>query len=63
MTSAPMARRGHLAQRADAFYDAVREPARDFTRRRQNYSGVRWPKMVGPPEQMTWRDQTRAALS
>ena len=42
--------RGHLAQRSDGFFDAVREPARDFTKRRQNYTGVHWPKMVGPPE-------------
>ena len=46
--------RGELAQRADSFFDKVREPARDFTKRRQHYKGVRWPKMVAPPEYMTW---------
>lgn len=73
--------RGHLAARADGFFDAVREPARDFTARMQvhpvpgaswftlevivslcvvlfmqGYDGVRWPKMVGPPHEMTWPD-------
>jgi len=48
--------RGELARRADRFFDAVREPARDFTKRRQHYRGVRWPKMVAPPDHMTWAE-------
>eukprot|EP01052_Picozoa_sp_SAG31_P041461 SAG31_NODE_6292_length_2081_cov_1.390515_1_plen_597_part_01 len=46
--------RGELARRCDGFFDAVREPSRAFTKLRQNYAGVRWPKMVGPPDYMTW---------
>ena len=41
--------RSHLAQRSDAYFDTVREPARRFTKERQGYAGVRWPKMGGPP--------------
>lgn len=44
--------RGDLALRSERYYDAVREQARRHTRVAQNYSGVRWPKMVGPPQLM-----------
>ena len=37
--------RGHLAQRADGYFQKVREPARQFTKERQGYAGVRWPKV------------------
>jgi hypothetical protein len=38
--------RAELAQRAEKFFEAVREPARQFTTQHQHYDGVRWPKMV-----------------
>ena len=38
--------RPHLAQRADRYFDAVREPAREFTKQRQGYSGVRWVRLL-----------------
>ena len=38
--------RPHLAQRADGYFDAVREPAREFTKQRQGYHGVRWVRCV-----------------
>ena len=46
--------REKLAQRAEQYFADVRDPARAFTRDKQGYAGVRWPKMVAPPEFMTW---------
>lgn len=43
-----------LAQRSDRYFNSVREPARRFTSQMQGYRGVRWPKMVGPVDYMTW---------
>jgi hypothetical protein len=37
--------RPHLAHRSDRYFKAVRELARNFTRDRQHYQGVRWPKV------------------
>ena len=48
--------RGHLAQRADGYFDRVRPLARAHTTQKQGFDGVRWPKMVGPPEAMKFAD-------
>jgi hypothetical protein len=48
--------RGDLAQRANGYFDRVRPLARWHTSERQGYRGVRWPKMVGPPEKMVFAD-------
>ena len=51
--------RGALAARSDGYFDRVRPIARWHTAERQGFAGVRWPKMVGPPELMTFEDGTR----
>ena len=40
--------RPDLAAASEPYFGAVCEQARRHTRVAQNYSGVRWPKMVGP---------------
>lgn len=40
--------RPDLAAASEPYFGAVREQAARHTRVAQNYSGVRWPKMVGP---------------
>ena len=44
------------ARRSDAYFDRVRSQARAHTSDKQGFAGVRWPKMVGPPELMTFDD-------
>ncbi|KAL1511560.1 hypothetical protein AB1Y20_006354 [Prymnesium parvum] len=51
--------RAALAQRADDYFPRARPLAQWHTRQRQGFGGVRWPKMVGPPEHMTFADGTR----
>ena len=43
-------------RRSDAYFDRVRSQARAHTSDKQGFAGVRWPKMVGPPELMTFDD-------
>ena len=53
--------RGDLAQRSDGYFNRSAAIASWHTRERQGYRGVRWPKMVGPPELMEWpRDELPA---
>ena len=48
--------RGGMAERADPYFERARPLAQWHTAARQGFAGVRWPKMVAPPEHMSFED-------